>query len=153
MEFRSVTDMEYLRDGRAPIPESETTSRVMSANRGKDTSPEKTLRMALRDGGLSGYRLHWKGAPGRPDIAYPGKKLAIFVHGCYWHRCPNCDLSMPKSHTGFWAEKFERNRERDSRKVKELEAEGWRTLVVWECELQENLADVVKRIEEAHSSI
>lgn len=81
----------YIRDGRAPIPESEITSKVMSAVRGKDTKPELALRKALKDVGIQGYRLHWKRAPGRPDIAYPGSKVAIFVHGCFWHRCPYCN--------------------------------------------------------------
>lgn len=93
--------MEYLRDGRAPIPDSEITSRVMSSNKGKNTKPEILMRDALRQIGIPGYRLHWKKAPGRPDIAYPGKKIAIFVHGCYWHRCPHCDLPLPKTNTEF----------------------------------------------------
>jgi len=64
----------YIRDGRAPVPKSEVTSRIMSRIRGKDTKPELELRKALRKIGLSGYRLHWKKSPGRPDIAYPGKR-------------------------------------------------------------------------------
>ena len=67
-------------------------------------------RKTLREIGLSGYRLHWKKAAGRPDIAYPGRKIAIFVHGCFWHRCPYCDLPLPKSHPEFWSEKFKRNK-------------------------------------------
>jgi len=126
----------YIRDGRAPIPESEVTSRVMSRIRGKDTKPELLLRKALREVGAPGYRLHWKKAPGRPDIAYPGKKLAVFVHGCYWHRCPHCGPSMPKTHTEFWTKKFERNQERDARKVRELKEAGWDVIVVWECEIK-----------------
>ena len=78
----------------------------------------------LRDAGLGGYRLNWKKAPGRPDIAYPGRKLAIFVHGCYWHHCPRCYPNLPKSNPEFWARKFELNRERDARKRRVLEI-GW----------------------------
>jgi len=129
---------DYIRDGRAPIPESEVTSRVMSRIRGKDTKPELVLRRALREVGAPGYRLHWKKAPGRPDIAYPGRKLAVFVHGCYWHRCPHCGPSMPKTHTDFWQKKFERNQERDARKVRELEDAGWDVIVVWECQLKKD---------------
>lgn len=142
--------MEYLRDGRAPIPESEMTSKVMSANKGRDTGPELTLRKALWANGLKGYRVHKKDVPGRPDISYPGRMLAIFVHGCYWHRCPHCDLPLPKSHMEFWKEKFERNKERDARKVKELEERGWRTLVVWECEINEDLESVMSRVAELY---
>jgi DNA mismatch endonuclease (patch repair protein) len=138
--------VKYLRDGRAPIPESEKISRVMSANRGEDTSPEMMLRGALRESGLSGYRLHWKNAPGRPDIAYPGKRVAIFTHGCYWHRCPHCDLPLPKSHTDFWNKKFERNKERDERKLKELEEAGWTTIVVWECRIKDDLESAIDNI-------
>lgn len=138
----------YMRDGRAPIPESETTSRVMSANIGRGTKPELTLRRALRQIGLLGYRLHWKKVPGRPDIAYARKKVAIFVHGCFWHRCPHCNLPLPKSHTNFWRNKFERNKERDEQKIRELEVTGWYVIVVWECQIKNDLSGVVKRIKE-----
>lgn len=144
----------YIRDGRAPIPESEATSRVMSANTGKNTKPETTFRKALRDVGIPGYRLHWKKAPGRPDIAYPGKKIAIFVHGCYWHRCPHCDLPLPKSHTDFWAEKFRKNKERDAKKKASLESEGWDVLVFWECQIKRDVmacAENVKKIYDSKS--
>jgi len=116
--------MSYIRDGRAPIPTSEITSRVMSANLGKNTKPELVLRKALRTIGLPGYRLHWKNAPGRPDIVFPGRKIAIFVNGCYWHRCPHCNLPLPKSNTDFWMEKFEKNKERDAEKIRNLEEKG-----------------------------
>ena len=82
----------YIRDKRSPKPLSESTSKVMSANKAKNTKPEIALRKALWSEGYKGYRLNWKNVPGRPDIAYPGKKIAIFVNGCYWHRCPKCDL-------------------------------------------------------------
>jgi len=137
---------EYIRDGRAPIPESEVTSRVMSANRPKDTKPELLMRWALRQVGISGYRLHWKNTPGRPDIAYPGRKIAIFVNGCYWHRCPRCNLSLPKSNTEWWRAKFEGNKERDKRKKLALEEVGWKVFVIWECELKDNPLDCALRI-------
>lgn len=136
----------YIRDGRSPQPKKEATSKVMSANRGKDTGPERLLRAALREVGVPGYRLHWKKAPGRPDIAYPGRKLAIFVHGCFWHRCPHCHLPMPKTNVTFWEEKFRRNRERDARKVTELEDAGWRVMVVWECEIKKDVKGTAKRV-------
>ena len=136
---------EYLRDKRSPAPLNDTCSKVMSANKGKDTSPELLLRKALRDAGFSGYRLHWK-APGHPDICYPGKRLAIFVNGCFWHRCPHCDLPTPKTNTSFWEEKFRKNKERDSRKEYELKEKGWNIMVIWECEIKKYLNDVVERI-------
>jgi DNA mismatch endonuclease, patch repair protein len=136
----------FQRDGRAPLPRTRATSNVMRANKGKDTGPEMALRKALRDHGLGGYRLHWHNAPGRPDICYPGRALAIFVNGCFWHRCPRCNLDLPRTHPEFWSSKFSRNVERDSRKVIELQEVGWKVLVVWECEISEDVEAVVEKI-------
>lgn len=137
---------EFMRDGRAPIPSSVSTSRSMSANRGADTIPERHLRSVLREAHLVGYRRNYRGVPGRPDIAFLRNRLAIFLHGCFWHRCPTCRLPLPKTHKAFWREKFQRNVERDNRKLRELRRLGWRVLVVWECRLASNPESVVKRI-------
>ena len=139
-------ERKYIRDGRAPIPEKEITSQVMSLIRAKNTKPELMLRKALYQSGLRGYRLHWKKAPGRPDIVYPKDKLAIFVHGCFWHRCPYCNPSFPKTHTEFWEEKFRKNAERDQRKIKELQDNGWKVLVFWECQIKDNLQHCVDTV-------
>ena len=136
------------RQERNPEPSSEVTTRVMKANKGKDTGPELVLRKGLREAGYGGYRLNWKKAAGRPDIAYPGRKVAIFVNGCFWHRCPHCNLPLPKSHTGFWQQKFERNVERDARKKDELERDGWIVITVWECEIKKDMQSTVSRIVE-----
>ena len=117
----------------------------MRSNTRKDTKPELVLRKALREAGKGGYRLQWK-VPGHPDIAYPGRKVAIFVNGCFWHRCPFCNLPLPKSHTDFWKEKFDRNVERDRIKTHELESMGWIVITVWECELKKNPEAVASRI-------
>jgi DNA mismatch endonuclease (patch repair protein) len=132
----SLGKRKYIRDGRAPIPRKEITSRIMSSIRAKDTTPELLLRKALRAAGLVGYRLYYKKAPGRPDIAYPSRKIAIFVHGCFWHRCPYCKLALPKSHKDFWREKFRRNKERDRQKILLLRKTGWKVLVFWECQIK-----------------
>ncbi len=137
---------DYIRDGRAPIPESENTSKVMSAIRAKHTKPELALRKALRKLGISGYRLHWKKVPGRPDITYPGSKVAIFVNGCFWHRCPYCNPPLPKSHTDFWIKKFEKNKERDLAKIHAIEAEGWKVFVFWECEIRKDVTECAKKV-------
>jgi DNA mismatch endonuclease (patch repair protein) len=121
----------------------------MRGNRGKNTSPELRLRRLLREAGHPGYRLHSRDLPGHPDIAYPGKRLAIFVHGCFWHRCPACQPSIPKSHGDFWKKKFELNVERDAKKRQLLEQLGWRVIVVWECRLAGEPDAVVRDIEEA----
>lgn len=133
---------------------SEATRHVMQANKSKDTGPELLLRQSLRDAGLSGYRLHWKKASGKPDICYPGRRVAIFVNGCFWHRCPHCDLPAPKSNVEFWSEKFSRNRLRDRRVWRELVDEGWWVLVIWECRLKkahlaETLAEVTREVRAA----
>jgi len=136
---------EYIRDKRSPVPSNDHVSKVMSSNKAKDTLPEIVLRRSLRENGAGGYRLRWK-VPGRPDIAYPGKKVAIFVNGCFWHRCPYCDLPLPRSNTEFWSDKFEKNKERDQRKRELLEAEGWKVIVIWECEIQKNIRIVTDTI-------
>jgi len=118
----------------------------MRANRARDTGPERKLREALRAAGLGGYRLNWRKAPGRPDIAYPGRKLAIFVHGCYWHHCPRCYPNLPKSNPDFWARKFELNRERDARKRRGLESVGWTVIEAWECDVRERLGVVINDV-------
>lgn len=121
----------------------------MSSIRGKNTSPEIALRKYLWENNLRGYRLHLKNVPGRPDITFPGKKIAIFVNGCFWHRCLYCNPPMPKSHSKFWKEKFKKNIERDIRKIRLLNKEGWKTLVVWECQIKNNVnicASKIKRL-------
>lgn len=138
--------MKYIRDGRAPIPEKESTSRVMSANKAKNTTPEILLRKYLWKNGIRGYRLHWKNAPGRPDITFPGRKIAIFVNGCFWHRCPYCNPSLPKSNTDFWEKKFARNKARDKKKIEDLKKLGWRTLVIWECQIKDDIDSCVHAI-------
>lgn len=138
----------YIRDKRSPTPKSEVVSKVMSRNKAKDTKPELLLRKALWDAGLKGYRLNYKKIPGRPDIVYVSKKLAIFVNGCYWHRCPKCNYGLPKHNTEFWKEKFRKNTERDARKIAELKELGWQVVVVWECEVKKELPSKVNEIKE-----
>ena len=125
----------------APKPVSAATRHVMQANKSKNTKPELRVRAALREAGLPGYRLHWKAAPGKPDICYPGRKVAIFVNGCFWHRCPYCALSTPKSNVEFWTAKFARNRARDERDHEQLARDGWKVITVWECRLKKNRFD------------
>lgn len=135
--------------GPPPPPTSPHVSKSMKSNVAKNTGPEVALRKALWATGLRGYRLHCKKVPGRPDICFTKKKLAIFVNGCFWHRCPICDLSLPKTNTDFWQRKFELNKERDKRKIENLESMGWTVLTVWECEIRNELEETVTRIREA----
>lgn len=139
----------YLRDGRAPVPKNERTSALMSRIRAKNTGPERALRTALAAAGVKGYRLHYAKAPGRPDIAFVGRKVAVFVHGCFWHGCPHCQPARPKSHKTFWHEKLDRNKARDARKEQELRDAGWEVLTIWECRLKEDAAREVARVRQA----
>lgn len=136
----------YLRDGRAPIPEKEATSRIMSAIKHKNTKPELLLRKMLWNNGMKGYRIHWSKLPGKPDIAFPRKKLAIFVNGCFWHRCPYCKPALPKSHSTFWKIKFEKNVERDKKKSVQLRTIGWKSITIWECQINLNTNDILNKI-------
>lgn len=129
-----------------PPPSSPAVRAAMRANRARDTSPERALRKALRQAGFPGYRLNWRGAIGRPDIAYPGRRVAVFVHGCFWHHCPRCYPNLPRTNQAFWARKFELNRERDARKVRQLRDLGWTALEVWECDVATDAASVAARI-------
>lgn len=109
-------------------------SQIMARIRGVDTKPEMLLRRALTRSGI-GYRLHSRDLPGRPDVVFRGAKLAVFVHGCFWHRHVGCrHAGDPKTSTGFWQDKFSANVARDRRNVAALLAMGWRVGVIWECE-------------------
>jgi len=139
-----------------PHEVSIATRHVMQANRSKNTKPELLVRQKLREAGLPGYRLHWKKAAGKPDVCYPGRKVAVFVKGCYWHRCPHCALPMPKSNVEFWEGKFARNRARYAHDQELLLADGWTVLVVWECQLKRRrleptIHDLVLELERAES--
>lgn len=115
-------------------------SEIMRAVRQKNTGPEQIVRKVLFGLGLR-FRLHRKDLPGTPDIVLPKYRTAIFVHGCFWHRHPGCRLATtPKTRQDYWLPKFEANVERDTRKLRELEARGWRSLVIWECETRDVLA-------------
>lgn len=143
-------DAEGIADVSVPLPSPPASSpairRTMQANRSRDTGPELELRRLLRAAGHAGYRLHWKKAPGRPDIAYAGRRIAIFVNGCFWHRCPHCQPPTPKSNSEFWLAKFKTNQERDARKSNELQAAGWTVLTVWECEIASRPEAVIAAI-------
>lgn len=124
----------------APPASSEAVRRSMMGNKRADTKPELLVRRRLRAAGLTGYRLQWK-VPGHPDVAWPGKKVALFVNGCFWHRCPHCKPSMPKRNVQYWVVKFERNVERDERSRAALEELGWTVHVIWECQLKKKTVD------------
>lgn len=106
----------------------------MARIRATDTGPEMVVRRAAHALGLR-FRLHRGDLPGSPDLVFPGRGYALFVHGCYWHRHPGCRLAYtPKSNTAFWQAKFDRNVARDAEAIAALRAAGWQADVIWECE-------------------
>jgi DNA mismatch endonuclease, patch repair protein len=139
----------YIRDGRAPIPQSEATSRVMSSNKGKNTKLEKKFREALLRADMRGYRLNLARLPGRPDICFTKKKVAIFINGCFWHRCPHCNLPLPNDNTEFWENKFNSNVERDKKKKEQLLQMGWKVIVIWECQIKNDLDSSLNQVKMA----
>lgn len=124
----------------------------MSRIRAKDTEPELLMRTLLRAAGLAGYRLNYKKAPGRPDIAFVGLKVAVFVHGCFWHGCPDCQPPLPKSNTWYWGPKLDANKARDARKNAALRKEGWRVVVVWECRIKNSPDAQTARVLKAYDA-
>ncbi len=108
-------------------------SKFMSQVRVSGTAPERVIRSSIFRAGFR-YRLNDKGLPGAPDIVLKRHRVAIFVHGCFWHRHQECRLStVPKSNVAFWTEKLEKNAKRDQAAAEKLATMGWRVLVVWEC--------------------
>jgi len=119
----------------------ETRSRMMAGIRGKDTKPEMAVRRALFAAGFR-FRLHRRDLPGAPDVVLPGRRIAVFIHGCFWHMHEGCShAKLPATRPDFWKAKLEGNVERDQRAVEELLAQGWRVLVVWECATKEKAAN------------
>lgn len=112
----------------------------MSGIRGKDTRPEILVRKILFAAGFR-FRLHRHDLPGTPDVVLPGRKVAIFVHGCFWHMHPDCRYAkIPATRTEFWKSKLEGNAERDKCSVEALLSGGWRVLLVWECAIRDKNA-------------
>ena len=112
-------------------------SAVMRAVKSRDTSAERAVRALLRPI-APGYRLNRADLPGKPDVVYASRKLVIFVHGCFWHGhdCARGARS-PKTNAEYWRAKITRNRDRDIKTLAAYAAMGWRTLVVYECELKD----------------
>ena len=115
-------------------------SAVMARVKGKDTTPEKALRRILTGLGVR-YRLHRKDLPGNPDVVMAGRRLAIFVHGCFWHGHDCARGSrVPKANRDYWLAKVARNVARDARSKAALETAGWRVEIVWECDFKDEAA-------------
>jgi len=123
----------------------QTTHKRLGSVKSKNTKPELILRKFLHKNGFR-YRLGKKKLPGKPDLALPKHNAVIFVHGCYWHRHEGCkNAPMPKKNKSFWNDKFSRNIKRDKKAKEALERLGWRVFVIWECELNDESLENLKR--------
>jgi len=119
-------------------------SRIMSAIRSKDTKPELRLRRALHAEGVRGWRCHPKRVAGKPDVAFVGLQLAVFVDGCFWHGHP--DHFTPGKSGRYWDEKIASNQERDRRVNAQLEGEGWKVMRFWDLEVNEDAASCARKV-------
>lgn len=125
----------------------EKRSEVMSRIRSRDTKPELLVRSGLHKLGFR-YRLHQRTLPGKPDLVFPKYQAVVFIHGCFWHQHSKCkDGHLPKSRTEYWSKKLAKNVSRDRAARKSLQAKHWRVLVVWECEIKNNLEATLRKIE------
>lgn len=123
----------------------ESTHRSMQANKSAGTKPEETLAKALFATGLRGYRRNDKRFPGKPDIYVPRAKIAVFVHGCFWHGCTLCGTyRQPQTNSRFWAEKLARNQARDALNCEKLRSLGITPIIIWECQVKNELDSIVK---------
>ena len=133
------------------VHDKKTRSYNMSCIKGKNTKPEEKVRKYLFSQGFR-YRKNDKRLPGTPDIVLPKYRTVIFVNGCFWHGHQGCRyFVVPKTNTEFWMNKIDANRVRDIKKISELEAMGWRVIVIWECQLKtvnkdETLSELVNQL-------
>ena len=118
----------------------------LSKVRARDTKPEWILRGGLHRLGFR-YQLHRKDLPGKPDLVLPKYRSVIFVHGCFWHRHMKCtDASIPSANQEFWIDKFFSTIRRDFRVLRELHTLGWKTMVIWECQLEKDTVATINRV-------
>ena len=116
----------------------------MASIRAVNTRPELALRAALRQAGATGYRIHLRSLPGRPDIAFTRWRVAVFVDGVFWHGHP--DHFRPETASEYWRQKIARNQERDRMADEALAAQGWRVVRVWDIDVKQSLTTVVDRV-------
>ena len=126
---------------------TERRSEIMSHIKSKDTSIELMVRRYLFALGYR-YRVNYKALPGKPDIVFTKKKIAIFIHGCYWHGhdCGSRYAHSSKSNKAYWGSKIQRTQQRDQEHTSKLEADGWKVIVLWECQIKQNFGQEMDRI-------
>ena len=145
-----ITDERYFRPSAgfgcimADTISSDRRSKIMSHIKSKDTSIEMMVRRRLFAMGYR-YRVNYKALPGKPDIVFTKKKIAIFIHGCYWHGhgCGSRYAHTSQSNKAYWGPKIERTKQRDQEHIQELEALGWKVVVIWECAIRQDLDKVI----------
>lgn len=120
---------------RPPKASSAAVSKAMKGNKASGTKPELLLRKELRALGVKGGRWNPSDIPGRPDVYFPKERLAVFVNGCFWHRCKKCGYTLPKANREYWRLKFLSNQLRDKKKRRRLNATGIHHRTIWECDL------------------
>lgn len=155
MNKSSIFGIDYSADKMTDRISKEKRSHIMSMIRGRDTKPELMVRRYLFHHGFR-YRVNVKRLPGRPDIVLRKYKTAIFVNGCFWHGHEGCkDFRPPRTRVEWWRDKLERNKARDARVREELKRMGWKTMVIWECQLKpdvrvETLENVVRLLQRSY---
>jgi DNA mismatch endonuclease (patch repair protein) len=130
---------------------AEDRRRTMRAVKGKGTGPERRLRAMLAGRGFCGWRANPPGIAGNPDVAFPSKGVAVFIDGCFWHKCPICKRPLPVTNAGYWRKKIARNAKRDRAWDRQLAVDGWRVVRIWEHELRgrESLEAIAEKIRAA----
>ena len=131
-------------DSLSPEKRSWNMSRIHS----KDTSVEVKVRKYLFSKGFR-YRKNVSSLPGKPDIVLPKYRAVVFIHGCFWHRHQNCKrAATPKTHLDYWLPKFQRNIENDAQNYEELKQIGWKPIIVWECEINKDFENTMRKLVE-----
>jgi DNA mismatch endonuclease (patch repair protein) len=139
---RKAPEVEWYMDIWTPTKRSEVMSRISN----RDTKPELIVRSLLHRSGVR-FSLRRRDLPGKPDIVMPKYRAVVFVNGCFWHQHPNCsEASMPKTRTSFWRDKLCKNVARDRRNQIALRKQGWKVIVVWECQVLKDPLAVLRRI-------
>lgn len=125
----------------ADVHTKERRSYNMSRIRSKDTKPELLVRKFLFSRGVR-YKLHDKKLPGKPDLVFPKYKTVVFVHGCFWHGHEGCKYYVvPKTKTDWWQSKIGSNKKKDNENIDKLQQDGWKVIILWECELKPNVRE------------
>jgi DNA mismatch endonuclease (patch repair protein) len=122
----------------------------MARVRSRDTQPELEVRRQIFAAGFR-FRLHAKDLPGRPDLVFPRYRVAVFVHGCFWHGHGCKRAKRPATNTEFWNTKLDRNIVRDQERLAELRAAGWEPIIIWQCSLRRGIETLLKRLDDQRS--